>query len=111
MDVRTVLPLVNVSLILISGILLIIGYIFIRRRMIPYHKWAMLSATTFAALFLIVYLTRAFLFESKLFAGEGVFQTIYLAILGSHSVLAAIVGPMALVAIWRALKGDFKRHR
>jgi putative membrane protein len=71
----------------------------------------MLTATVFAGLFLIVYVTRAFLFETKFFAGDGWLRVLYLTILISHTILAILVGPFALVTLRRAFKGDFIRHR
>jgi putative membrane protein len=103
--------LLNTSLIVISGVFLLIGYYFIRQRKIELHKRSMLTATVFAALFLVVYVTRAMLFETKVFAGEGLVRTIYLFILITHTILAILVGPFALVTLRRALRGDFPKHR
>jgi putative membrane protein len=103
--------MLNTSLIVISGIFLLVGYYFIRRRQIEFHKRSMLTATVFAALFLVVYVSRALLFETKVFAGEGLVRVIYLAILISHTILAILVGPFALVTLRRALKGEFAKHR
>jgi putative membrane protein len=105
------LALLNTSLILISGLFLLLGYYFIRQRNIELHKRSMLTATTFAALFLVVYVSRALLFETKVFAGEGLVRVVYLTILVSHTILAILVGPFALVTLRRALKGDFSKHR
>jgi len=103
--------LLNTSLIVVSGAFLLIGYYFIRRKQIELHKRSMLTATVFAALFLVVYVTRALLFETKVFAGEGVVRAVYLVILVSHTILAILVGPFALVTLRRALRGDFVKHR
>jgi putative membrane protein len=103
--------LLNTSLIVISGVFLLIGYYFIRQRKIELHKRSMLTATVFAALFLVVYVTRALLFETKVFAGEGLVRAIYLFILITHTILAILVGPFALVTLRRALRGDFPKHR
>ena len=103
--------MLNTSLIVISGIFLLLGYYFIRQRQIELHKRSMLTATTFAALFLVVYVTRALLFETKVFAGEGLVRVIYLAILISHTILAILVGPFALVTLRRALRGEYSKHR
>ena len=103
--------MLNTSLILISGIFLLLGYYFIRQRQIEFHKRSMLIATTFAALFLVVYVSRALLFETKVFAGEGLIRVIYLAILISHTILAILVGPFALVTLRRALRGEYAKHR
>ncbi len=105
------LPLLNASLILISGVFLTLGYLFIRQKRIELHRRAMLTATGFAALFLVVYVTRALLFETKLFAGEGWLRAIYLIILVSHTILAVAVGPLVLVTLRRALRGEYLRHR
>lgn len=102
---------VNTALIVISGVFLLLGYFFIRQRQIQRHRAAMLGATTFAALFLVVYVARYFLFAPKIFAGEGVVRVIYLAILISHTILAIALGPMVLVTLYRALKRDYTRHR
>ena len=71
----------------------------------------MLTATVFAALFLVVYVTRFLLFQPKVFAGEGLLRAVYLVILGSHTVLAIAVGPLALVTLRRAFKAQYRRHR
>jgi putative membrane protein len=103
--------LVNTSLIVISGIFLLLGYYFIRQRQIELHKRSMLTATAFAALFLVVYVSRALLYETRVFAGEGLVRAIYLAILISHTILAILVGPLALITLRRALRGEFSKHR
>jgi putative membrane protein len=103
--------LLNTSLIVISGIFLLLGYYFIRQRQIELHKRSMLTATGFAALFLVVYVSRALLFETKVFAGEGLVRVIYLTILISHTILAILVGPFALVTLRRALRGEYAKHK
>jgi putative membrane protein len=60
---------------------------------------------------LVVYVTRYALYQPRLFAGEGAARVAYLAILATHTVLAVAVGPLALVTLRRALRGDFRRHR
>lgn len=105
------IALFNTSLIVISGIFLLLGYYFIRQRQIEFHKRSMLTATVFAALFLVVYVSRALLFETRVFAGEGLVRVVYLAILISHTILAILVGPFALVTLRRGLRGDFSKHR
>jgi putative membrane protein len=102
---------VNTSLIVISGACLALGYIFIRRKRIAQHRAAMLAATTFAGLFLVVYVTRFFLYSPKLFAGEGAVRVAYLVILITHTILAVAVGPMALLTLRRALRGEYELHR
>jgi putative membrane protein len=105
------LPAVNAALIVISGVFLVIGYMCIRSRRIVWHRRSMLTASVFAALFLIVYVSRYVLLGSKIYPGDGISRAVYLAILVSHTLIAAAVAPLAFVTLRRALAGRFKLHR
>jgi len=105
------LPALNAALIVISGICLVIGYVCIRSRRIVWHRRSMLTASVFAALFLIVYVTRYLVLGSKIYPGEGVSRGVYLTILVSHTVIAIAVAPLAFVTLRRALAGRFRLHR
>jgi putative membrane protein len=105
------LPLVNAALIVISAIFLVVGYACIRTRRIVWHRRSMLTASVFAALFLIVYVTRYIWLGSKIFPGDGISRVVYLVILVSHIGIAIAVAPLAFVTLRRALGGRFKLHR
>jgi putative membrane protein len=105
------LPPVNAALIVISGVFLVIGYVCIRSRRVVWHRRSMLTASVFAALFLIVYVTRYLLLGSKIYPGEGVSRAVYLVILISHTTVAIAVAPLAFVTLRRALAGRFRLHR
>lgn len=108
---ETWLPLVNTLLIVVSGVALLFGYSFIKRGKIEQHRWAMLTATLFAGLFLVVYVIRFFVMDTKVFAGEGVARAVYLVILLTHTVLATAIIPLVLMTLWRALRRQFPKHR
>jgi putative membrane protein len=108
---ETLLPPLNTALIGISGIALLVGLFFIKRGNITCHKRSMLTATAFAALFLIVYLIRWALLGSKPFEGEGAIRAFYFAVLLSHMPLAVGIVPLVLITLRRALRGDFQRHK
>lgn len=105
------LPALNAALIVISGICLVIGYACIRARRIVWHRRSMLTASVFAALFLLVYVTRYLWLGSKIYPGDGVSRAVYLVILVSHITIAIAVAPLAFVTLRRALGGRFKLHR
>jgi putative membrane protein len=105
------LPALNAGLIVISGICLAVGYACIRARKIAWHRRSMLTASVFAALFLIVYVTRYIWLGSRIYPGDGVSRVVYLAILISHTTIAIAVAPLAFVTLRRALSGRFKPHR
>jgi putative membrane protein len=107
------LTLVGTGCIVLSGLGLLVGWYFIhwRRDMIR-HRNAMLTATVFAGLFLVFYVTRWSLYGSKHFAGHGGWKVFYFANLIPHVILAMAVGPMAARLIYLAMrKRDFRAHR
>lgn len=111
MTMEELLPLIDAGLILISGIAVLTGFVMIKRRNVHFHKYAMITATTFAALFLIVYVTRYLVYGSELFTGEGWVRVIYLIILATHIVLAIAIVPMVLTSLYRAFNRQFQQHR
>ncbi len=111
MDWEQILPLIDSVLIAISGISVVSGVILIKKKMVGYHKFAMLNATVFAALFLVIYVTRYLLYGSKLFVGEGWILWVYVAILASHVILSIVIIPMVLITLYRAFTRQFEKHR
>lgn len=106
----TDLPALNASLNAIAAVLLVIGYILIRRRMIAQHRLVMLSAFATSALFLTSYLIYHANVGSRPFPGHGPIKVVYLTILLTHIVLAAAILPMALITLNHALRQRFTRH-
>ena len=107
------LTMLSTACIVLSGASLLVGWYLIRwQRNRLAHRNAMLTATAFAALFLVLYVTRWAIFGSKPFEGEGAWRVLYLAILVPHVLLAIAVGPMALRLIQLAMgRQDFVTHR
>ena len=62
-------------------------------------------------LFLISYLIYHFHVGSVPFKGQGWIRAVYFTILLTHTILAAVVVPLALVTLSRALKNRFPAHR
>lgn len=106
----TVLPTLNAILNATSGIFLIAGYLFIRRKRIKQHKLCMLAAVTTSILFFISYLYYHYHAGSKPFTGQGTIRTIYFTILLSHTVLAVVNVPFVIITLIRALKENFYQH-
>jgi protein SCO1/2/putative membrane protein len=105
------LPAVNASLNVISTCLLLYGRRLIRNGDRESHRKTMLAALTTSALFLACYLIYHAQVGSVPFQRQGPIRVIYFAILISHVVLAAFVPILAGVTLWRALQGEFHRHK
>ena len=105
------LPLVNASLNGVATVLLIVGYVCIRRRRITAHRTAMVAAFATSVLFLVSYLIYHAHAGSRPFPGQGPIRLVYFLILISHIVLAATIPPLAGITLWRAYRRRFDRHR
>jgi putative membrane protein len=106
----TDLPLVNAMLNGIATVLLIVGYVCIRRRRIAAHRAAMVAAFATSVLFLVSYLVYHAQVGSRPFPGRGAIRGVYFVILITHIILAATIPPLAGVTLWRAYRGRFDRH-
>jgi putative membrane protein len=107
----TLLPAVNATLNGISTIFLAVGWMFIRRRDMARHRLCMLAAFATSALFLTSYVVYHANVGSVAFRGQGWIRTLYFLILITHIILAAVILPLALMTLSRALSRRFDRHR
>src|SRR5215813_3414762 len=111
------LPIVNACLNALSAVFLAWGYYFIRRKDQRAHRNCMLAAFITSTLFLICYLTYHFYLAYYLHRGPTVFRNppwfrpIYLTILISHTLLAIVIVPMAIMSLHRGLSGRFDAHK
>jgi uncharacterized membrane protein YozB (DUF420 family) len=105
------LPAVNATLNAASALLIATGYYCIRRGDRRTHQRVMLAAFFVSTLFLISYLTYHFQVGSVRFRGTGALRVAYLSVLLTHTVLAAVIVPLVLITLSRALNGRFDQHR
>jgi putative membrane protein len=107
------------------AVLLLIGLLTVKRGSYLLHKKVMLTAMVLSVLFLMSYICH------HLFAGEAIYgdndgikglsdaeraaagsrRTIYLIILGTHIPLAGLALPFILFAAYRALTGEYEKHK
>ena len=105
------LPTLNAFLNATSAALLMLGVKQIYAKNVEAHKRFMVSAFVVSTLFLVSYLVYHFNVGSVGFTGTGWIRPVYFLILITHSVLAVLVPPMAIITLYRAWRGDFERHR
>ena len=104
------LPTVNAVLNATSAVLLFLGYAAIRRRAVRLHRACMLGAFVASTVFLVSYVTYHVQAGTTRFPGEGWVRAVYFSILGTHTLLAACIPPLALTTLGLALRGRFERH-
>ncbi len=70
----------------------------------------MVTAFGVSCLFLISYLIHHYQVGSIPFSGQGWIRRVYFTLLISHIVLAALIVPLALTAVYRGLNEQFDKH-
>ena len=105
------LPTINAFLNATAAVLLIWGFTLIRRKRIQTHRKVMITAFATSCLFLACYLIYHYQVGSVPFQRTGAIRTVYLSILGTHTVLAALVPVLAIVTLRRGLAQRYDRHR
>jgi protein SCO1/2/putative membrane protein len=111
-------PAFNAALNAAAGVLLLFGYAAIRLRRVWLHASCMLTALVVSALFLTSYLYyhlaikhgQPTSFQDEAIGAPDWALPVYLGILGSHTLLAVIVAPLALVTAYLGLRGRLVRH-
>jgi putative membrane protein len=105
------LPAVNATLNATAAVLLLWGYLLIRRKSIAAHRKVMLAAFATSSVFLCCYLVYHFNVGSVRFSRTGTIRTVYLSILATHTALAAAVPPLAIITLSRGLRERVDPHK
>jgi putative membrane protein len=105
------LPAVNATLNGISALLLISGFIAIRKGNRRTHRAFMLSALGVSMLFLVSYLYYHSQAGTTRFTAQGWVRAVYFVILGSHTILAMLIVPLVIATLYFAVRENFERHR
>lgn len=71
----------------------------------------MLAALGVSLAFLVSYTVYHAQVGSRPFEGDGLIRAAYFAVLIPHVILAAVMAPMAVITVTRALRGQIVRHR
>ncbi|MCX6291300.1 MAG: DUF420 domain-containing protein [Bacteroidetes bacterium] len=105
------LPLLNATLNGSTAILLCISYYFIRRKKVSVHRKLNITACVLSTIFLLSYVTfHSYGVETR-FPADNPLRPVYLFILSSHILLAAIVLPLVLISLYRGLSNQVAMHR
>jgi len=106
-----IFPALDAGLNGTSAVLLLTGRTLIKRGHMAAHRAVMITALISSSLFLASYLYYHWHVGSVHFQGEGWSRPVYFGILISHTILAAVIVPLILITLTRALRQRFDRHR
>ncbi len=105
------LPALNAMLNSVSTVLILAGFVAIKKRNFVAHMKLMLTAFITSSLFLISYLIYHHYVGHTPFPGQGFIRPVYFTILISHIILSAFVVPLVLTSYYFAFSGKFTTHR
>ena len=120
-----IFALVNAVINSLVSVLLIAGLVTAKNRNYVAHKKVMLAAIGLSVLFLVSYIAHHLLAGDTRFgdrnldgivdaaeiAAVGNLRLVYFILLITHILLAAIILPFILFTAYRALTGEYEKHR
>jgi len=111
MDLLHILPAVSTVFIVISAILVAIGWYLIIKRRVNAHRKVMFWAGVTALIFFIIYLSKTVFVGNTQFGGPHTIKMYYTAFLIFHITLATIGGAFGLITLWTGYKSSMRNHR
>lgn len=105
------LPTISTFFIIVSAVLVAIGWGLIKQRKIEAHKKIMTAAGVSALLFFIIYVSRTIFVGNTAFGGPEEYKIYYTVFLIFHIILATTGGVFGLVSLFTGFKNNLKIHR
>jgi putative membrane protein len=105
------LPLFNAILNGTCSVLLVTSFYFIKQKNISVHKKINITAFFLSCIFLISYILYHYFTEETKFPIDNPLRPVYLFILISHIILAALVLPFILLSFYFGLNMKIPQHK
>ncbi|AIQ62217.1 membrane protein [Paenibacillus stellifer] len=111
MDIFTVFPTISTGFIVISAVMVAIGWRLIILGKRKAHKKAMIAAAIFAVLFFLVYASRTVFVGNTSWGGPDDLSTLYHVFLIFHIVLATVAAVFGITTLTLGFKAKYAKHR
>ena len=106
-----ILPTISTVFIVLSAILVAIGWVLIVKRKIEAHKKVMFAAGVAAVIFFIIYASRTLFIGNTAFGGPEELKIYYTFFLIFHITLATTGAVFGIISLWTGYKNNMKVHR
>ncbi|WP_141431311.1 DUF420 domain-containing protein [Bacillus sp. 03113] len=106
-----ILPTISTLFIVLSAIMVAIGWYQISQRKMDAHKKSMLLAAVFAVIFFLIYASRTVFIGNTAFGGPENIKIYYTIFLIFHITLATVGAVFGILNLVTGFKGQFSRHR
>lgn len=107
----SVLPTISTTFIVISAVLIAIGWGLIIARKVEAHKKVMFAAGISALIFFIIYASRTLFIGNTAFGGPDDLKKYYTFFLVFHIILATSGAVFGLTSLLSGFKNNLKLHR
>ncbi|MBM7572251.1 DUF420 domain-containing protein [Aquibacillus albus] len=104
------LPTLSTFFIVLSALLVAVGWVFIVKKKFRAHRNTMISAAISALLFFIIYLSRTIIVGNTSFGGPEELKVYYTAFLIFHIILATVGAVFGIITLVLAFKRNIKKH-
>ncbi|WP_411955362.1 DUF420 domain-containing protein [Alkalibacillus sp. S2W] len=105
------LPTISTVFIVLSAILVAIGWVLIANGKATAHKRTMIAAAISALTFFILYVSRTIFLGNQTFGGPDDMQIYYTSFLVFHIILATTGAVFGIVTLYLAFKRRISKHR
>ena len=95
-----ILPTISTAFIVLSAILVAIGWVLIVKRKIEAHKKVMFAAGVAAVIFFIIYASRTIFIGNTAFGGPEELKIYYTFFLIFHITLATTGAVFGIISLW-----------
>lgn len=106
-----ILPTISTFFIVLSAVLVAIGWVLVSQRKIEAHKKTMIAAAISALIFFIIYASRTIFIGNTAFGGPDDIKIYYTIFLIFHIILATTGAVFGIVTIVLGLKNNIAKHR
>jgi putative membrane protein len=106
-----ILPTISTSFIVLSAILVAIGWGLILKRKIDTHRTVMYLAGVAAIVFFVIYASRTLFIGNTAFGGPADLKVYYTFFLIFHIILATVGAGFGITSLWSGYKNNLKLHR
>ncbi|MEK4629677.1 MAG: DUF420 domain-containing protein [Solibacillus sp.] len=106
-----ILPTISTTFIVISAILVAIGWVLIAKRNIEAHRKVMMAAGVSALIFFIIYVSRTVFIGNTAFGGPEDIKIYYTIYLIFHITLATVGAVFGITSLLSGFKNNLKLHR
>lgn len=111
MDLFTLFPTISTTFIVISAILVAIGWALIIKGKREAHKKTMIAAAVAALIFFIIYMSRTVFIGNTTWGGPDDLKIYYQVFLIFHIVLATVAAVFGLTTLTLGFKAKYNKHR